>query len=112
MKKELFMENFNYWLNIKKKVEDYDKFTLEFFDEARDDNYSNWFEKQAYEHAKKVFQMNYKDDDEWFDYFVFECLFPPLDFGVNVVTCGDKEYPLSDVDSFYYFCENELEKIN
>ena len=111
MKKELFMENFNYFLKIKDQVKKYDDFMLNNFNERRDDNYSNWYENEAYEHAKKVFQLNYNDKDEWFDYFIFECLFPAVDLGPNVVTCKNKKYELKDLDSFYYFCENELEKL-
>ena len=112
MKKDLFKENFEYYIKVREQVEKYDKLMLETFNERRDDNYTNWYEQAAYDHVKKVFESNYKDNDEWFDYFIFECLYPCVNFGVNIVTCDDKEYALCDVDSFYYFCENELEKIN
>lgn len=109
MKKEIFLEEFNYYLSIKEQSEKYDKFMKDVFNEERDANFSNWYEQKAYEHLKKIFQINYNDDNEWFDYFLFECLFSTSKYP-NVITCNNKEYVLIDVESFYNFCENELRR--
>lgn len=108
MKKELFNEIFNYYFSVTNQVKCYDDFMEENFGEVRDANYSNWYDNQAYNHLKNIFNIYYNDDNDWLDYFIFERNFGKKDMG-DIIS-NNIHYPIKSIDDFYIFCENELTK--
>lgn len=110
MQRGAFYEMFSYYKRVLDQSNLYDNFMWENFGEARDADCFNWYEREAYYHIKNIFEQYYNDDeDDFFDYFVIEREMGKNNLG-EVRCKNGKAYDFLSIESFYEFCENELEQ--